>query len=405
MSDYISIREAAERWGVSERRVNQFCAEGRIEGARKLGGVWVIPGDAKKPGDPRRSRKTAPETPEPERSPPNDIFVDPGLMPLMNTAFLPGHCLESIRSMDDGPRKSIALAEYHYFSGHPEEAAREAELLLTSPNMALRLSACWIYAYANLSIGQIQHARFALSEVRYALESGAGASPQLRAAAAFVAEAATVLLHLPRPEQLPPVGDVIPLLPPGIRAFAMYVQAHYLYLQEAYDKSAGIVEATLAMQGERYPIPAIYLHLVAVMDYMSLRQPEAAQRHLLAGWALARPDDLIEGFGEHHGLLGGMLEAVIKKKWPEDFKRIIAITYRFSTGWRRVHNPATGHDVADNLTTTEFAAAMLAARGWTNQEIGEHMNISPNTVKRHISAVLQKLGIDHRQDLKQFMLQ
>ena len=30
---YISIREASYRWGVSERRVNQYCAEGRISGA------------------------------------------------------------------------------------------------------------------------------------------------------------------------------------------------------------------------------------------------------------------------------------------------------------------------------------------------------------------------------------
>ena len=93
--------------------------------------------------------------------------------------------------------------------------------------------------------------------------------------------------------------------------------------------------------------------------------------------ALAQPDDLIEGFGEHHGLLGGMLEAEIKPAWPEDFKRVIAITYRFSAGWRRVHNPQTGEEVADNLTTTEFAAAMLAARGWTNQEIAAHLRISP----------------------------
>ena len=52
-----------------------------------------------------------------------------------------------------------------------------------------------------------------------------------------------------------------------------------------------------------------------------------------------------------------------------DFKRIIDITYRFSGGWRKVYNPITGRDVADNLTTMEFAAAMLAARGWTNQEM------------------------------------
>ena len=195
------------------------------------------------------------------------------------------------------------------------------------------------------------------------------------------------------------------LLPPGLRAFALYVLAHYMYLQEEYAKSLGIVEATLAMSGADYPIPAIYLHLVAVMDCMSLRQTDRAQAHLLEAWRIAQPDDLIEGFGEHHGLLGGMLEAVIKKDWPEDFKRIIAITYRFSAGWRRIHNPVTGDSVADNLTTTEFAAAMLAARGWTNQEIGEHMNISPNTVKRYISLALQKLNIRHRQDLKKYMLQ
>ena len=135
------------------------------------------------------------------------------------------------------------------------------------------------------------------------------------------------------------------------------------------------------MGAGRYPIPAIYLHLVAVMDCMSLKQTDLAREHLLAAWAIARPDDLIEGFGEHHGLLGGMLEAVIKPAWPEDFKRIIDITYRFSAGWRKVHNPETGHDVADDLTTTEFAASMLAARGWTNKEIADHMHISTNTGK------------------------
>ena len=196
----------------------------------------------------------------------------------------------------------------------------------------------------------------------------------------------------------------MPLLPPGIRAFALYVQAHYLYLKQEYQRSVGLVEASLVMGAEAYPIAAIYLHLVAVMDYMSLREQEQAQKHLLAAWKLAQPDDLIEGLGEHHGLLGGMLEAVIKPNWPEDFKRIIDITYRFSAGWRRVHNSVTGHDVADNLTTTEFATAMLAARGWTNQEIADHFGISANTVKRHISIALKKLKIAHRRELKQYML-
>ena len=275
-------------------------------------------------------------------------------------------------------------------------------MYLTCSETAYRLSACLIYAYANLSVGHIHHTRYALTEIQNTLTANEDRAPYVRAIEAFVVFASSVLLHLPLPEKMPLTQDFLPLLPSGLRAFALYVQAHYLYLKEDYGKSIGIVEATLGMGADQYPIPAIYLHLVAVMDYMSLKQTQQAQKHLLAAWEIARPDDLIEGFGEHHGLVGGMLEAVIKPNWPDDFKRIITITYRFSAGWRKIHNPETGHDVADDLTTTEFATAMLAARGWTNQEIARHMNISSHTVKRYISTVLQKLGISRRQELKTY---
>ncbi len=397
--EYITVRQAAERWEISERLVQKYCAQGRIAGARKFGVSWEIPADAQKPGDPRREKAAQPKAST------AGVGNESGLMPLMNTPFAPGHCLEFVQSLPVGPRRDIAMAEYHYFSGQAEQAVQDTELYLMDRDAEIRLSACLIYAYANLSLGQIQRASYTLAELKRTLSQASEVSPQLQAAMAFVGTAAMVLLHLPLPESTPAPETFLPLLPPGLRAFAMYVQAHYLYLQGAYAKSLGVVEATLAMQPKVCPIPAIYLHLVAVMDCMSLRSSEQAETHLLAAWDLARPDNLIEGFGEHHGLLGGMLEAVIKKDWPEDFKRIINITYRFSAGWRRIHNPVTGHDVADNLTTTEFAVAMLAARGWTNQEIGEHMNISPNTVKHYISLVLQKLNVSQRQDLKQYMLQ
>ncbi|XBG94506.1 LuxR C-terminal-related transcriptional regulator [Enterococcus cecorum] len=83
---------------------------------------------------------------------------------------------------------------------------------------------------------------------------------------------------------------------------------------------------------------------------------------------------------------------------------MIEITYRFSSGWRRVHNPITGHDVADDLTTTEFAIAMLAARNWSNAEIAKYLNISVNTVKTHISEAMRKLFVGSRKELKQYML-
>ncbi len=55
---YISKAEAAEKWGLSSRRVGVLCVGGRIKGAQKAGSVWIIPEDAKKPNDARvKSRK------------------------------------------------------------------------------------------------------------------------------------------------------------------------------------------------------------------------------------------------------------------------------------------------------------------------------------------------------------
>ena len=94
----------------------------------------------------------------------------------------------------------------------------------------------------------------------------------------------------------------------------------------------------------------------------------------------------------------------LKAQYPDDFARIIEITYRFSYGWRRIHNPDSGEDVADDLTTTEFTMAMLACRGWTNAEIARHMGVSPGTVKNRLSGVYAKLGIGTRAELVAHML-
>ena len=403
--EYITVREAAQRWKISVRLTQQYCIDGRIQGAVKFGGAWAIPADARKPTDPRRVRRevgTAQSSPRPV---PETEAACLTPMPLLNGTFRPGHCQEYVEGIEDPRLRDIARAEYAYFSGRAEEAVRLAELYLSHRDLALRLSACLIYAYANLTLGQIHRARHALAEVRNMLSTAdEHTPPQLLASAVFVVAAAAVLLHLPMPEVVDSLQEQLRLLPPGLRMFALYVQAHHTYLQGDYGKSIGIVETAFAMQAEACPIPSIYMHLAAVMDYMSLKQPEQAQAHLLAAWDLAQPDDLIEAFGEHHGLLGGMLEAVLKKDHPEDFRRIIDITGQFSWGWRQIHNPDTGHQVADNLTSTEFAVAMLVVRGWTTDEIAAHMKVSASTIKKHQAQIKRKLKIDTWEELEPYML-
>ncbi len=59
MVDYITVGEAAEKWGVSPRSITYHLVAGRIEGAVKKGHMWLIPATSHKPQD-RRRKKDAP---------------------------------------------------------------------------------------------------------------------------------------------------------------------------------------------------------------------------------------------------------------------------------------------------------------------------------------------------------
>ncbi len=54
---YISVKQAAERWGISDRRVRALCSDGKIPGAYQEGRSWKIPIDAIKPADGRFKSK------------------------------------------------------------------------------------------------------------------------------------------------------------------------------------------------------------------------------------------------------------------------------------------------------------------------------------------------------------
>jgi len=51
--NYISVRDAASKWGISERRIQKLCEENRIDGVIRFGRSWAIPKDAGKPVDGR----------------------------------------------------------------------------------------------------------------------------------------------------------------------------------------------------------------------------------------------------------------------------------------------------------------------------------------------------------------
>ena len=54
---FLTVKQASEKWGISDRRIRVLCSEGKIPGAYREGRRWKIPVDAKKPADGRYKSK------------------------------------------------------------------------------------------------------------------------------------------------------------------------------------------------------------------------------------------------------------------------------------------------------------------------------------------------------------
>lgn len=59
---YIDVRTASHQWNISERRITTLCRTGRIPGAKKQGGIWLLPANAPKPADKRKNKTALPSS-------------------------------------------------------------------------------------------------------------------------------------------------------------------------------------------------------------------------------------------------------------------------------------------------------------------------------------------------------
>lgn len=393
--EYITIKEAANKWFVSERMVQLMCKNNQIPGTIKWGRSWMIPKDAVKPIDGRK---------KPEKEKKEQDWLD-HLLPLMNSEFELGNLSAYIESLPTEEMRQIVLAEYAYFSGNDEEACKISEQWMNYEKLSVRLSAMVLFTYANLPLGHTRMSSVGLEKLQEMVKSmeNAEMNQKQQAMYLFIYTMSRVLLHLSL-DDVPPMEQYLCYLPRGLRAYACYIIARKAYLNGEYGRAQGIAETALLIQERPCIIPSIYLHLVSSMSLMAMKQIEEAKTHFMSAWELAKVDGILQPFAEHHDLLDGLIEICLQGAYPKEYRKIISITNRYSSGWRKVHNITSGDTVAENLTSLEFSIAMLANRGWTNAEIAEHLHFSEHTVKRYVSDIYQKLGISSRKQLQQFML-
>jgi len=391
---YETVQAAAERLGVTVRAVQKWAKEGKIFGAQKVGRDWQIPADAYHPGT------TALINAEGQR------VVTGFPLPLINAAFTPGEAQAFVDSMEHEDERVLAQGELLYFSGHPEEAAALLSPYLDSHVPWQRLSAEIVCTFAYLSLDRLHLAQFSIDRLRDQVNEDlrGESTAELRAIRVFVATLVATELHFPL-DQIPPLDEHLHYLPEGLRLFGCYVLAHIAYLRREYERALGIAQAALNFVSQVHPLPKIYMHLISAACRMSLRQVEPAKRHMAAAWDLAKPDGLVAPFGEFHNLLQGLVELQFKNDQEAPIRRVMEVTRHYGKGWREMHNRIADRHVTQVLTPTEFTVAMLYHRGWRAREIAEHMELAERTVKNYLQIVYEKLQINGKRELEQYMMQ
>ena len=154
---------------------------------------------------------------------------------------------------------------------------------------------------------------------------------------------------------------------------------------------------------EKLVIPEIYLRLLTAISYHQLGDDASAVLHIDKAIALALPDDLIGILAEHRRNLDTLLDDRLMQADPVAFARFKVLHKGMLEGWTKLHNSLLSRSVSNALSIREREVARLAAFGLSNVEIAAQLSVSVDTVKKSIFRIMNKTGVDKRDQLGAFV--
>ncbi|WP_035272402.1 helix-turn-helix domain-containing protein [Desulfonatronum thiodismutans] len=388
--DWISVTEAATRWGVDPRVVQRYCASGKIAGAKKYGRAWMIPANAQKPLDNRAKAETT--QPEP---------LYPGLFLLDNLRFN-GQSVEIIAaSLPDIEHRREFYSELAFLRG---EIQKSLELLAQMPETSpFRLTGIHMGNIAAIRKGDENALRRGMDALKARRQEYAGCPSAQNCI--DLAEA-VVYAGVYAPEHFPEWlkdGDVL-RFSEDVRPFALYLYALYLNNTRQQERMLGVTETVLALVPEQgFTIAGLYLRIMRVSACVAMGDRQRARELIAQALDHALPYGLVAPFSEHLGTMRGVFEEVARERFPWVRTEIIKGWKEAFTGWTDLRNRMLKSRMTTLLTSREYAISQYLVDGKTSKEIAELMHTTVSGITYSLQIIREKLGVRRSRDIVKFV--
>ncbi len=411
---YIKASDAAEQWGISLHRVQELCKTGRIEGVTRFGRSWMIPADAKKPQDIRKTRKKEAGQPHDEpfslSMPRKAPFLD-----MTDLYTVPGSAQSVIASLSDHPEaKALFEAEIAYSRGEIDKVVTHARDFLASRSGFYAINAGgMLLALAAMWKGDITLYREAKVHIFEAPVKNETDKEIMGLSIACVDSAVRDISSYPDWFAHGQFGHLPADAHPAARVFyAKYLLVYAQDMAKSQFKLPDvtglgllksipyILEPLIAQTAlEKIVIAEIYLRLLVAMAYHQTGDDVGAIAHIDKAIALALPDGLLGILAEHRRQFDSLLDDRLILVDPRAYKRYKELHRGLLEGWTKLHNSLLSRSVSNALTIREREIARLAAFGLSNSEIAKRLHISVSAAKKAVYDAMNKAGCNKREEL------
>lgn len=405
--EYLNITDTAEKWGITPRRLQTLCLNGKIEGATRFGKAWMIPKDAQKPIDGRTKASRSNKYDQLDKNMPL-----PRKTPFLHMTDLysvPGTADEAVAALEGNVEAQILLeAEIAYSRGDIEKVYDNAYYLLhkhsglyavISAGMLLGLCAIWR--------GDLNMWRQAKIHIA---EAPAKSDADRDIMSFSITAIDSILYDVSSFPEWFKLGRFEPLhndaLPAAKVFYAKYLYAVGYALATKQLELQGVqglalitmipntIEPMISQAvADNSVIAEIYLRMTCAAIYYTGGNNEQAIYHIDRAVALAIPDKLFGILAEYGRTLDSLLEQRISMIDADAWIKVRDLFKIYMAGWTKLSGSVRGKKLATTLSPKEREVAKLAAFGFKNGQIAQTLNMSLSAVKQAVTNVSNKTGM------------